>query len=157
MFEKETIKQHAERLLVAAGLEAKFPLPVEKIAEHIGFECHFYIPDEDIEDIAGAVNHLKKKIYINQNTTLLQQRLYIARKVGHIVLQGAHQDYIVYLYASNEPEERAAAFFAENLLMPETIFKQMWYETRQDIGKLAQFFEVSQLMITQRAYTLQLC
>lgn len=156
MLKEDEIKQRAERLLAVTGLGARFPLPVEKVVQHIGYACHFYIPDEDIEDIAGAVNHLNKKIYINQNNTLLQQRLCIARKVGCIVLHGDEQDYICYLQSTDDPKERAADYFAENLLMPETIFKQKWYETKQDRDKLAQFFGVSQLAITNRAYTLHL-
>jgi len=156
MFTEDEIKQRVAHLLAATGLAAVFPMPVEKIAEHLGFECHYYIPDEDINDIAGAVSHSNKKIYVNQNNSYFQQRQCIASKIGHLVLHGTDQDYIGYLHYTGDPQERAAKYFAYNLLMPEIIFKQKWQETRQDINQLAQFFGVNQLMVIDRADSLNL-
>ena len=156
MFTEDEIKQRTAQLLAATGLGAVFPLPVEKVAEYLGFECHFYIPDEDIDDIAGAVSHSKRKIYVNQNNSFFQQRACIAAKVGCIVLHGANKDYIGYLRGTNDPQERAAQSFAQNLLMPEAIFREKWHETQHDIDQLVQFFGVSQFAILERASSLHL-
>ena len=125
MLAKDRIEEQVAQLLKEASLGAEFPLPVEKVVEHLEFACHFYMPDKDVEDIASAVNHVQKKIYVNQQNSPFQQRLSIARAIGCIVLHGANQDYISYLHSSNDPKEQAVIYFAENLLMPETIFKQV--------------------------------
>lgn len=156
MVMEDEISVQVARLVAEAGLATIFPVPVEQIAEHLGFQCHFYVPEEDVNDIAGAVSHLKKKIYVNQNNSLLQQRLCIARKLACIVLHGAHQDYIEYLRSTGDPREHGINYFAENLLMPERIFKQKWFETNQNIDQLSQFFGVSQFVITGRASQLRL-
>ncbi len=144
----------ANQLLKATGLHTKFPLPIEKIAQHLGFECHFYIPDADIEDIATAVSHLKKKIYVNQNNPTELQRFSIARRIGNLVLHGDNQDYIDQI--TSDPKGKEADFFAENLLMPESIFSAQWQKTKGNINSLANYFGVSSLRIKQRAAILGL-
>jgi len=157
MFQEVSIQEKAAALLAETGLEGNFPLPVEKVVQHLGFECHFYIPDKDIEDIASAVSYLKRKIYVNQNNSIPQQRFSIARKIGCLVLHGDNQDYIGYLRLTDDPKDKAAETFAQNLLMPEKTFREQWTKTKHDIVAMANFFGVSQFLISSRASSLGLC
>ncbi len=157
--QKHKIEQLIDQLLAEANIETTFPLPLEKIAKHVGFRCHFYIPDEDIADIVGTLSHAKQKFYINQNNTRLEQSIAIARLIGHAVLYGAAQDYICCSYPSSNssiPKERELDYFALALLLPKALFEQKWHETRRDFSMLAQFFAVNRLMISARADNLKL-
>lgn len=148
------IKEKAARLLEET--DASFPVPVEKIAAYLGVECHLYIPDKDVADIAAVFSHAKKKIYVNQNNSILQQRLAIARKIGYIVLYGADADYISYLHATSDQREHFIENFVKNLLMPEMAFRQQWRMMNKNISKLAGFFGASQFLISSRARSLNL-
>lgn len=147
----DIIQAKAKQLLDETGLGETFPLPIEIIVEYLGFQCHFYIPDKDIEDIASAVSHTKKKIYINQNNTPAQQLFSIAHKVGHIVLHGDDHDYIDSPHIHHNSKAEEAEIFAMELLMPEQVFFKKWHQTHQNIKMMTQFFGVSSENIQRRA------
>lgn len=151
MLTDEAIQAKANQLLDETGLGDTFPLPIEIIVEYLGFQCHFYIPDKDIEDISSAVSHTKKKIYINQNNTTEQQLFTIAHKVGHIVLHGDNHDYIDSPNFDNTSKGEEAELFAMALLMPEEIFLKKWRQTNKDYKKLALYFGVDEAIIKKRA------
>ena len=151
MLTDDIIQAKANQLLEETGLGDTYPLPIEIIVEYLGFQCHFYIPDKDIEDIASAVSHTKKKIYINQNNTTEQQLFSIAHKVGHIVLHGDNHDYIdsPNHYKNSKGEE--AELFALDLLMPKEIFSKKWQQVNHDNIKLSHYFGVTVEVIKKRA------
>ncbi len=151
MLTDNIIQAKAKQLLEETGLGDTYPLPIEIIVEYLGFQCHFYIPDKDIEDISSAVSHTKKKIYINQNNTNEQQLFSIAHKVGHIVLHGDNHDYIDSPNFNNNSKGEEAELFAMELLMPEEIFHLKWNQTNQNYKKLANFFGVNEVNIKKRA------
>ena len=153
---KAEIQEKTSYLLKATGLENELPLPIEKVVQYLGFECHFYIPDKDIEDITSAVSHLKKKIYVNQNNSKELQRFSIARRIGNLVLHGCNQDYIDQIESADSPQEQEAEYFAENLLMPEPAFSTQWHKTQGNTDALSSHFGVSSLKIKQRATLLGL-
>lgn len=150
MVTDDVIQDKAKQLLKITGCSNTFPLPIEIIVEHLGFQCHFYIPDKDIEDIASAVSHSKKKIYINQNNTPEQQLFSIAHKVGHIVLHGDNHDYIDSPNIHKNLQSEEAEKFAMELLMPEEHYCKMWHKTNHDLKKLSQLFGVSMELIQKR-------
>lgn len=155
--EKEAeILKKIDELTNKLGLISNFPLPVEQIARHLGFRCHLYIPDEDIENITSAVNHVKKKIYVNQNNSLDIQRFSIAKILGNIILHGNNQDYIAQIEPAQTLQEKEAEFFAENLLMPKAEFCAQWQHTQANIHKVANYFGISLFRVTQRAMALGL-
>ncbi len=156
MLTDEIIQAKANQLLEETGLGDTYPLPIEIIVEYLGFQCHFYIPDKDIEDISSAVSHTKKKIYINQNNTVEQQLFTIAHKVGHIVLHGDNHDYIDNPNFNNTSKGEEAELFAMALLMPEEIFLKKWHQTNKDYKKLALFFGVDEIVIKKRAMNIGL-
>lgn len=156
MVTEDIIQYKAKQLLINTGCSNTFPLPIEMIVEYLGFQCHFYIPDKDIEDISSAVSHSKKKIYINQNNTPEQQLFSIAHKVGHIVLHGDNHDYIDSPNIHKNLQSEEAEKFAMELLMPEEHYCKMWHKTNHDIQKLSQIFGVSRELIQKRAKQLGL-
>lgn len=156
MFTDEQIKAKVTELLQITGLGTVFPLPIEVIVEYLGFQCHFYIPDEDIEDVSSAVSHTRKKIYINQNKSVEHQLFTIAFNVGHIVLHGDNHDYIDDSNPLTNGKAQEATNFALQLLMPETNFYKEWHQLHHNIGLLAQFFGVSEAHTRTRATQLNL-
>lgn len=157
MTQKADIQRKATELLSTMELEEVFPLPIEKVAEYLGFICHFYIPDEDIKDVTSAVNHLKKKIYVNQTNPVELQRFSIAERIGNLVLHGSNRDYIgEQMPHPEDPNIKEVECFAENLLMPETIFRSKWQREHADVELLASYFGVSHDRIKQRARALEI-
>lgn len=152
MIVKSDIQLKAYRLLDETGQINHFPFSIEQIAAHLGFECHIYIPDADIADIICTVSHVKRKIYINQHISEQQQRWQIARMIGCIVLYGGHQDYIDNLINTDQKEN--IQYFAECLLMPESIFQGLWIRSYQDTELMARYFGVCNDTIIERATTL---
>lgn len=151
------VQQQANELLAKAGVVGEIPVPVEKIVEYLGFECHSFEPDAKTIDIAGAVNHRNKKIFINKSDSPKKQRFTVAHEIGHIVLHGAQEDYIDYRRNnSTNPKEREAESFAGCLLMPSDIFSYQWKLLTSDINKLSTIFGVSTQAVAVRASILGL-
>lgn len=150
------IKEKADALLVNSGFAGQFPIPVDKIAKHVGYSCHYFLPDKKTADIAGAVNHEKKKIYVNKNDPLERITFTIAHEVGHIVLHSKDGDFVDYRRrdSSTNPKELEADSFAGNLLMPEAIFLKQWEILGGNFKDLASFFGVSKSAIGVRANNL---
>lgn len=156
MFTDEEIEAKVQELLVRTGLGNRFPFPIELIVEQLGFTCHPYIPDKDIQDIASAVSHSKKKIYINQKNSPQQQLFSIAHKVGHIILHGDNNDYIDSPKVSQNIQVQEAEYFATVLLMPKITFAEQWQQSNQNINAIALFFGVSEERVKMRAARLRL-
>ncbi len=157
MLPKPEIQQKASELLTNVGIVGEIPVPVEKIVEHLGFECHSFEPDSQTNDIAGAVNHRNKKIFINESDSPKRQLFTVAHEIGHIILQGDQKDYIDYRRNnSSDIKEREANYFAGCLLMPDDIFIYQWKLQKSDINKLAELFGVSTSAVVVRANVLGL-
>lgn len=157
MLPKPEIQQKANELLTKAGIVGEIPVPVEKIVEHLGFECHAFEPNVKTMDIAGAVNHRNKKIFINESDPPKRQLFTVAHEIGHIILQGDQKDYIDYRRNnSSDIKEREANYFAGCLLMPDDIFSYQWKLQHGDINKLSEIFGVSTPAIAVRANILGL-
>jgi Zn-dependent peptidase ImmA (M78 family) len=151
------IKQKAEEILAKIGIIGDIPVPVEKIVEYLGFECYLFKPNAQTIDISGAVNHRNKKIFINASDPPKRQLFTVAHEIGHILLEGAQEDYIDYRRNSlPDKKEKEADYFAGCLLMPEDIFSYQWKLLHGDINKLSELFGVSTPAIAVRANTLGL-
>ena len=156
MLSEEEIKSKVYQLLEATQMGYEFPLPIEKIASYLGFTCHLYIPDEDIKDIASALSHTKKKIYVNQDNPIEQQLYTVARKIGHIVLHGDDRDYIHEAETTLTWQEKEAEIFAIHLLMPDHAFEAAWEKHKNDFNALANYFGVLPSMLAAKAASLKL-
>jgi Zn-dependent peptidase ImmA (M78 family) len=156
MLSEEEIRIKANQLLEATQMESQFPLPIEKIASYLGFKCHLYIPDEDIKDIASALSHTKKKIYVNQDNPFEQQLYTVARKIGHIVLHGDDRDYIDEAKPTTDWQAKEAETFAIHLLMPDKAFQEMWLQYPNNFAILALYFGVTASIVEAKANSLGL-
>lgn len=157
MLPKPEIQQMANDLLHKVGIVGEIPVPVEKIVEYLGFECHLFEPNSKTIDIAGAVNHRNKKIFINQSDPPKRQNFTVAHEIGHIVLQGNQKDYIDYRRNnSSDTKEKEVNYFAGCLLMPSDIFSYQWKQLNGDINKLSELFGVSTPAVAVRANVLGL-
>lgn len=157
MLAKPEIQQKARELLIKVGIVGEIPVPVERIVEYLGFECHLFEPDAKTIDIAGAVNHRNKKIFINQSDPPKRQLFTVAHEIGHIILQGDQKDYIDYRREnSSDTKEKEANYFAGCLLMPDEIFSYQWKLLNGDLNKLSEIFGVSIPAIAVRANILEL-
>lgn len=156
MISETKLQEKINQLVIASGVDGEFPVPVEKIVEHLGFACYFFEPDDRTMHISGAVDHSEKKIYINKGESLQRQLFTVAHEIGHIVLHGATEDYVDYRVYSNSPKETEANNFAGNLLMPEPIFRYQWKILQSDVNALSRFFGVSTSAIGVRSTILGL-
>lgn len=158
-----SIKDNSENLIDDAGVSGKYPVQLEKIVKHLGYETCWFMPNQDSKNISGAVDYHRKRIYINQNEVIGRQQFTLAHEIGHIALYGdddrEHIDYRAEELKPKDESEMAADYFAANLLMPEKIFKQKWNEwkdkiTLERIAKLCAFFGTSLAAVTVRAESL---
>jgi Zn-dependent peptidase ImmA (M78 family) len=156
MISELKLQEEINSLVTAAGVSGEFPVPVEKIVEHLGFACYFFEPDDRTMHISGAVDHAEKKVYINKEESLQRQLFTVAHELGHIVLHGSNEDYVDYRDYSSNPKETEANSFAGMLLMPESIFRYVWKEKQGDVMALSRFFGVSASAIGVRATILGL-
>lgn len=161
MVDRVNIKEQVDKLLSLPFVTGIFPIPIEEIAQYLGFSCHAFNPVSGILDVSGAVNHQTNKIYVNKCDSARRQFFTVAHEIGHIVLHGANADYIDYrgnVSESKEEEqkEKEANYFAASLLMPEEIFRLKWRECNKSFNQLSNFFGVSTVAIAIRANSIGL-
>lgn len=105
-----------------------FPVPVINIANALGYEINYFIPDEDTIKISGFVDYKNKKIGINNLDSEYRQRFTIAHEIGHIINgdDAGNDFYIDYrdnIEGKNkDKKEMQANKFAINLLIPKNEF-----------------------------------
>lgn len=151
------IQKKANKLLTETGIASVTPVPIEKIAEHLGYTCESFIPNSATLDVAGAVDHLNKKIKFNQYDPEKRRRFVVAYEIGHIVLQGGQNDYADYWHLKiSDPKENELDYFAECVLMPEKNFRAQWELLHHDVNKLSELFNVSPIAVEARISTLAL-
>lgn len=142
---RDEIKGIVEDLKLRSEIIEKYPYPVEELAKSLGYTSYYFSPSKDTENISGAVNHDKKKIYINENDPIRRQLFTCAHEIGHIILhknQGNIVDFRSSFVNPVDNIENEADMFAAELLMPEDLFK----EKLKEYGSLqivASFFGVS--------------
>lgn len=151
------IKQQAAQLLSESGLGNKFPVPVEIIADHLGYSLRAFTPSDKIMEISGAVSRAEKKILVNDDEPYLRQRFTVAHEIGHICLHNHDEEFVDYRKDSPRTlKEYEADEFAGCLLMPEEIFVSKWKEMKKHYQQLSNYFGVSEAAIGMRAYRLGL-
>jgi len=157
------IKMEADKLLNRNDYLSlkQFPLPIEDIAQNLGYTIRLFKPDEETVTISGTISKQKKIILVNMFEPYERQRFTVAHEIGHAVLHfplfndGA--EYVDYRTPRNtDPKEKEADELAGCLLMPEELFKQAWRITKANFEKLAEIFYVSKPAIGVRAYNLGL-
>lgn len=148
------IKAKSLELLVNSGYAGQFPVPVEKIANYLGFTCHYFTPTDKTKDVSGAVDRLHKKIFVNKKDSINRVCFTVAHEIGHIILHETDADFVDYRRPSVDAKEFEADNFAGNLLMPDNVFKEKWQEFKGNFASLSQFFGVSKSAVGVKAYKL---
>ena len=146
LFDITTLEQKALDLRISANIDGEYPVPVDKVAEHLGYQCFAFRPNEATKDVSGAVNHKTKSIYVNDMESNARRRFTCAHEIGHILLDAGKENHIDYRIFSTEKniKEQKANQFAGSLLMPEDVFRLKKKELNGAFEKLASFFGVSE-------------
>ena len=141
-------KSIAQDLLEQFGLAYEWPVPLEKLAKALEYDCFGFSPrgDGKLEGVSGFVDHEHKAIYINQDQPLTRQRFTLAHEIAHVVLHAgqAPVDYRVDMLTATDPKETDANRFASDLLMDRLLFARKWFELKGDVSALASYFGVSE-------------
>lgn len=129
------IEQAAERLLVECKIK-RAPIPVDKIAKHLGAKITYEPFDED-DCMSGVLIREEEKIVIGINSShgVTRQRFTIAHEIGHLVLKHKGDIFVdktVRTYRDGksslaiDKNEIEANGFAAALLMPrELLMKEL--------------------------------
>ena len=152
------------------------PINVLEIAQKLGFvvgnatltndDDGFIIVDEGKVEILGI--NADKVIGVNANRQAEWKRFIIAHEIGHYILDFKDKN-LKGLYANryhergHSVEENEIDFFAANLLMPRKIFTDTYnelsgttLENNVIVQMLADYFNVTKLMVTRRIDELEL-
>lgn len=152
------IEESAERLLEECKIK-KAPIPVEKIAKHLGATIT-YEPFDEADCMSGVLirEEAKTVIGINSSHGVTRQRFTIAHEIGHLVLKHKGDIFVdktVRTYRNSkssmavDKNEIEANGFAAALLMPrELLMKELDKMPANKRGMniaehLASVFEVS--------------
>ena len=147
-----------------------YPVPVEEIAEALGYSITRFEPNNLITNsVSGTVNYKDKKILINGLEPDYRQRFTIAHEIAHI-LNGDDKDgeieidYRENINGSNKNiKEKLANQLAAEILMPEDEFIKKFDEIKATtkletvvLVNLSYYFKVSQEGISIRIKKLNL-
>lgn len=144
--------------------DGNLPVPPERIARAMGIDVHaeFGLPG----DISGMVEyeHGRPVIRYDMTEPPVRQRFTIAHEIGHLAL-GHLSDGRTrfrdpasnFSTGSSSPEEREANAFAAQMLMPENVLRfAVTTKGIQDVSRLANLFNVSQVAMGYRLRNLGL-
>lgn len=151
--DQNRIIDEAQELRREAGADNIYPVPLQRIVNHIGFKWHYFEPDNKLRDVSGAVNHEKKIIYSNNKETFSRQRFTVAHEIGHISLH--HEGNIIdrrsVFNRPHDDKEYSANLFAAELIMPGEEFERVWIDSVEGIEFAANHFGVSFGAVRTRA------
>ena len=157
-YTRDVIKDKATELALQAGVRGQFPVPLEIIANYLGYQSIQFSPDDSTSNVSGAVNHRQKKIYINSTDSARRQMFTLAHELGHVALHGESEgDFIDFRSdGPNDYRENEADGFAAELLMPENHFRATWMQWDGIASVVAATYGVSGTAATVRARVLGL-
>jgi Zn-dependent peptidase ImmA (M78 family) len=151
------IERSATALLKEAGLEDQFPVPLEQIANFLGYKTSGFTPgtgDGETSRISGLINYDGREIYVNIAESLARQRFTLAHEIGHAYLhkktEGAIVDFRAEIDNPSSEKEREANQFSAALLMPKEEFVRQWVKLKSDVDLLSKVFGVSKESIKFR-------
>ncbi|HEV3319944.1 MAG TPA: ImmA/IrrE family metallo-endopeptidase [Solirubrobacteraceae bacterium] len=165
MTKQSPAEKRAADLLESSGV-GRLPVPVEKIARHLGAEIQYEAFDGQV---SGMLYRGEGQTLIGVNSThgATRQRFTLAHECGHLVLhKGVFIDRLVRVNwrdGTSDAEEVEANAFAAELLMPRTFMKgeieRLVARSRKItpellIAELAETFRVSQEAMRYRLVNL---
>jgi len=101
----------------------------------------------NLVDVSGAVDHVARKIYINDSESLGRKRFTLAHEIAHACLHagdGHVIDYRKNILTPTDKKEVEANRFAADLLMPALMFAKMYFGFYGSVPNLAKYFTVSE-------------
>lgn len=157
------IKTAVDLILKKMGLTDKYPIPIVRIAQEMGFAVYQQpISDKNLSGYIAISGDLKERypsdkiISVSQDESLGHKRFTIAHELAHFLfdfypgeMSEYYDTYQTDAIHAESPEEKRANQFAAYLLMPEDIFNKVndhvkvegdLYET---VNRLAKEFQVS--------------
>ncbi len=145
----------AENLVETAGVEGQIPVPLEIIADTLGYHLRSFGGNPEADRIAGAIDYDEKVIYLNVNDPLERRRFTLAHEYGHAVLHpGSGNRVDLRTNTEGRPGDRReiqANKFAAELLMPEEAFRGVYTRCSGVIVLIAKHFVVSSAAANNRA------
>lgn len=152
------IRAEGERLKKLAKIENVFPVPVEKIAQELGYHVAPFRSDEELDAISGAIDYENKKIFYDEEESIERIQFVIAHEIAHAVLHKGTSivDYRSVFSGEVDEREGQANAFAAELLMPKTKFIDVFDEVKGDLEKVSRFFCVTLATAEIRARYLRL-
>ena len=157
-YSREDIRIKVDSLVDVAGVRDQYPVPLEDLVYHLGYELVEFDPDVDTDGISGAVSHDKKCIYLNADDSARRKVFTLAHEIGHVVLHGdSPAGFIDYRKSdTRNQKEWEADNFAGELLMPADHFKAQWRKHGQVPWRVAPEYGVSEAAAKVRAEILGL-
>lgn len=173
------IKALVQQLLDEQGL-TKAPIPVERIAQHLGVELRYEPFKADGDEVSGMLfrDGGRTVIGVNSNDGSNRQRFTIAHEIGHLRLHkdSMYLDTPAEVFLRNQlsskavdPKEIQANTFAAELLMPEKLVRDEFSREQSEMSRgfsvvpveelverLASKFKVSVQAMTFRLANLEL-
>jgi len=149
------IKNEATRIAREAGVGDIIPTPLETIATSLGFQSLAF---DGGDDVAGAIDHSQKRIFVNSNDPATRQRFTLAHELGHAILHSNENivDYRKNFTNTTDRKEVEANKFAAELLMPENLFRKTWIHRDGNLRAVSAIFGVSSQAAEFRAKSLGL-
>ncbi|AMO55609.1 ImmA/IrrE family metallo-endopeptidase [Endozoicomonas montiporae] len=160
-YTREQIKERANGLIRSLDIGDQIPVPIEQVATRLGYGYENFLPDESTRNVAGAVSHSQKMIYLNDEDSARRQLFTLAHELGHIVLHfdptNPDQNFVDYRTPGpKNTREKEADMFAAELLMPEQHFINSWAHWSGIASLVAADFAVSEYAAEVRARVLGL-
>jgi Zn-dependent peptidase ImmA (M78 family) len=101
------------------------------------------------KDVPFTFDSAARTVYVNPGNPEYRQRFAAACGLGHILLEHGESRPLM-----PEPQERAAKFFAAELLIPEIALREM--APRFSLNEMAWFFDVSRVTLFLRMKALRI-
>jgi len=145
------IRHQANALRMSSGVAGIVMLPLNTIAEFLQFRIHLFQPQEDSQNVAGAIDYPRRIMFINALGSINRQRFSIAHEFGHMLIHTEYQDEPSWVYdfrspdpmRKKQPREQEADLFAAELLIPVELVKQQVMLFAGNLSSVANEFQVS--------------
>ena len=144
---KRKAKNEARKLLNQFKFQ-KPPLDIFALLSFIDLECREFDPknlnlkDTKPDEVSAFIEYSENIVMYNKFHHIHKVRFSIAHEIGHYQLKHRSFPHPINYNAKN-PDELEANIFAAELLMPDYLIKKEVINDLDDIGKIAEKFQIS--------------
>ncbi len=149
-------KNSAEELLKQYDIKEPV-VPIFDIAIKEGIELKFVKMPEQLKNVAGFIDSVKKMMFVNKEDSPNRQTFTVAHELAHHILKHETDKYEILLRMTTSieknPLEKEANCFAANILVPYKMLSKIMRKyslSRFDIKALAKIFGVSEELMRYR-------